>query len=178
MLSQRSQPQNHTVWFCLTEWSRFGRSMETESRQETQLSGLRAVFEGHGKVLETENWKLCNIVNECRQWPVWMQCTSYHDFPQRAGSTMGFVFRRSVWLWFFSFPIARLFTSFVVVVAVQSLCCVRLFGTPWTAACQASLSFTTSQSLLKLMSIESVTHPTISSSVSPFEGGLLWDPTG
>ena len=28
--------------------------------------------------------------------------------------------------------------------------------TPWTAACQASLSFTTSQSLLKLMSIESL----------------------
>ena len=32
----------------------------------------------------------------------------------------------------------------------------RLFATPWTAACQASLSFTTSQSLLKLMSIESM----------------------
>ena len=32
----------------------------------------------------------------------------------------------------------------------------QLFATPWTAACQASLSFTTSQSLLKLMSIESV----------------------
>ena len=30
------------------------------------------------------------------------------------------------------------------------------FVTPWTAACQASLSFTTSQNLLKLMSIESV----------------------
>ena len=33
---------------------------------------------------------------------------------------------------------------------------VRLFGTPWTAACQASLSNTNSQSLPKLMSIESV----------------------
>ena len=39
---------------------------------------------------------------------------------------------------------------------VQSLSHVRLFVTPWTAACQASLSFTISQSLLKLMSIESV----------------------
>ena len=39
---------------------------------------------------------------------------------------------------------------------VQSLSCVLLFATPWTAACQASLSFTASQSLLKLMSIESV----------------------
>ena len=34
--------------------------------------------------------------------------------------------------------------------------CVRLFVTLWTAARQASLSFTISQSLLKLMSIESV----------------------
>ena len=42
------------------------------------------------------------------------------------------------------------------------LCCcsvpshVQLFETPWTAACQAPLSFTISQSLLKLTSIESV----------------------
>ena len=36
------------------------------------------------------------------------------------------------------------------------LSCVWLFVTPWTAACQASLSITSSQSLLKLMSIELV----------------------
>ena len=40
--------------------------------------------------------------------------------------------------------------------SVQSLSCVRLFATPWTAACQASLPITNSQSLLKLMSIELV----------------------
>ena len=40
--------------------------------------------------------------------------------------------------------------------SVQSLSCVRLFVTPWTAARQASLSITSSQSLLKLKSIESV----------------------
>ena len=39
---------------------------------------------------------------------------------------------------------------------VQLLSCARLFVTPWTAALQASLSFTISWSLLKLMSIESV----------------------
>ena len=38
-------------------------------------------------------------------------------------------------------------------VVVQSLICVRLCN-PWPAACQASLSFTISRSLLKLMSIE------------------------
>ena len=40
--------------------------------------------------------------------------------------------------------------------SVQSLSCVRLFETPWTAAHQASLSITNSQSLPKLMSIELV----------------------
>ena len=40
--------------------------------------------------------------------------------------------------------------------SVQLLSRVRLFVTPWIAACQASLSFTISQSLLKLMSIELV----------------------
>ena len=40
--------------------------------------------------------------------------------------------------------------------SVQSLSCVQLFATPWTAACQVSLSITNSRSLPKLMSIESV----------------------
>ena len=40
--------------------------------------------------------------------------------------------------------------------SVQSLSHSRLFATPWTAARQASLSIANSQSLLKLMSIESV----------------------
>ena len=48
---------------------------------------------------------------------------------------------------------AVLFTKFN---SVQSLSCVQLFVTPWTAAHQVSLFFTNSQSLLKLMSIKSV----------------------
>ena len=44
----------------------------------------------------------------------------------------------------------------IVVVVVQSLSHVWLFETPWTAARQASLSFTVSRSLFKLMSIESM----------------------
>ena len=39
---------------------------------------------------------------------------------------------------------------------VQALRQVQLFVAPWTVACQVSLSITNSQSLLKLMSIESV----------------------
>ena len=40
--------------------------------------------------------------------------------------------------------------------SVQLLSRVRLFATPWSSACQASLSTTNSRSLLKLTSIESV----------------------
>ena len=40
--------------------------------------------------------------------------------------------------------------------SVQSFSCVQLFVTPWTTACQASLSITNSRSSPKLMSIESV----------------------
>ena len=40
--------------------------------------------------------------------------------------------------------------------SVQSFSCVQFFATPWTAARQASLSITNSQSLLRLMSTESV----------------------
>ena len=43
--------------------------------------------------------------------------------------------------------------------AVQSLSCVRLFATPWIAACQAFLFFTISQSLLKLLFVESAMPP-------------------
>ena len=53
-------------------------------------------------------------------------------------------------LWRSAFFMIQLFSS------VQSLSCVQLFETPWTAGCQAPLSFTISQSLFQLMSIESV----------------------
>ena len=52
--------------------------------------------------------------------------------------------------------------------SVQSLSRVRLFATPWIAACQTSLSITISRSSLRLTSIESVMHPATSSSVVPF----------
>ena len=48
--------------------------------------------------------------------------------------------------------ISKYFNNFIF----QSLSCVEFFVTPWTAACQASLSYTISLSLLKLMSTESM----------------------
>ena len=47
-------------------------------------------------------------------------------------------------------------TDLSTISSVQLLSHVQLFATPWTTACQASLSMTNSQSWLKLMSIESV----------------------
>ena len=47
----------------------------------------------------------------------------------------------------------------ICIVVDQPLNCVQLLVTPWTAAYQASLSFTIFRNLLKLMSIESVMPP-------------------
>ena len=63
----------------------------------------------------------------------------------------------------------------VTVSSVQLLSHIQLFVTPWTAACQASLSITNSQKLLKLMSIQLVMqsnhhifhHPLLLPSIFP-----------
>ena len=62
--------------------------------------------------------------------------------------------------------------AYLMFSSVQLLSCVRLFVTPWTAACQASLSITNSWTLLKLTSIVLVCHLTISSSVVHFSSNL------
>ena len=54
-----------------------------------------------------------------------------------------------------------------VIFVVQFLSCVLLFVTPWTAVCQVSLSSTVFQSLLKVMSVESV---------MPSNYLILWHP--
>ena len=55
---------------------------------------------------------------------------------------------------------------------VQSFSHVWLFATPWTPAFQAPLTFTISQSLFKLMSIELTRPSNLSSSVAPFSSWL------
>ena len=60
--------------------------------------------------------------------------------------------------------------------SVQLLTHVRLFATPWNAACQVSLSITNSRSLLRLMSIESVmpsNHLVLCYPPSPFAFSLF-----
>ena len=66
----------------------------------------------------------------------------------------------------FWLPWNYLFKNIIVVFKLISHA--WLFVIPWNAACQASLSFTISQSLLKLMYTEVMMHPTISPSIAPF----------
>ena len=56
--------------------------------------------------------------------------------------------------------------------SVQSLSLVQLFVSPWTSACQASLSFTISWSFSNSCPLSQRYHPTISSSVVPFSSCL------
>ena len=66
------------------------------------------------------------------------------------------------------------------IVVVQSLSRVQLFATPWTAAWQTFLSFTISQSLLKLMSIDAIqpfhllSSPSLALSLSQHQGLFQW----
>ena len=63
----------------------------------------------------------------------------------------------SSWFTLFWGPACRILSmTLLASVVVHVLSRVWLFATPWTAACQASLTITSSQSLLKLMSIELV----------------------
>ena len=68
------------------------------------------------------------------------------------------------WVQFPGKELGRAIFAAWLVVIVYSLC----LTTPWTAACQASLSFTISGSLLKLCPLIRWCHPSISFSVIPF----------
>ena len=63
-----------------------------------------------------------------------------------------------LFLWFsvFNCYLSHTFSSWLTISSDQSLSRLRLFATPWMAACQSSLSITNSRRLLKLMSLESV----------------------
>ena len=89
-----------------------------------------------------------------------------HSMHEHSISTLLFMFSVS-FISVLQFPVYTSFTSlgkfiprsfilFVVVVVLSPNSHIQLFATTGTAACQASLSFTISQSLLKLMSIEAV----------------------
>ena len=129
----------------------------------------------------------CNILDSLKSnipWHPGANCKwSYLWFQQLICLLSSFSFH--CWFFFLTWPsealsctcVAQEFGKnlYLTLVVVQLLSHVLLFVTPCTAGCQASLSFTISQSLLKFMSIESVMpsnkltlyHPLLLSSVFP-----------
>ena len=145
------------------------------SRQEN-WSGLPFPSPVH----ESEKWKWSRSVVSYSSRPHGLQPTRVlhpWDFPGKSTwvgchclppqhSTAQILIKRNsyslagVW-WFLRFDLNCIFkirewTFSHEFSSVQSLSHVRLFATPWTAACQTFLSITNSRNLLKLMSIQSV----------------------
>ena len=67
-----------------------------------------------------------------------------------------FLFTCMIFGFYFRVLNFRFIFAFIFCCFIQSLSCVWFFATPWTVVCEAFLSFTISQSLLTLMSIQSV----------------------
>jgi len=135
-------------------------------------------------ILDRVRWKL-----QCLKWPVlWSPqnsiCTKVsHDWAYTHTHThtanfSGKELHKSMTarIWDPLGPFWRLATTVSIFlfwfVVVQSLSCVWLFTIPCTAVCQASLSFTISQSLLNSCPLSQWCLPTITSSVTPFSSCL------
>ena len=86
-----------------------------------------------------------------------------------------FLLTKMCWLSWFLFWLIKMCLN-LVISSVQSFSHVQLFVTPWTAACQASLSITNSWSLLKLMSIELMMPSNHLILFSPFFSRLQYFP--
>ena len=84
---------------------------------------------------------ISQYLNHVGTWAIW--CDLHHP---------SFTLQHRGWL----LISPRCFASDWSPLVVQSASHVQLFVTPWAAACQASLSSTSSQSLLKFISIESM----------------------
>ena len=76
--------------------------------------------------------------------------------PRNVTSLDSNLLKEEAWLLLFPIFFGSAPLRNICVVCLQLLSYVQLFVTPWTSACQVSLSFTISQSLCKFMSIESV----------------------
>ena len=118
------------------------------SRQHKEFSDFLCMWrcKSHG-LLILFPWHVPHLCGACN--PVFILRIHHRDWPQSNGCMMTVIF-------LLKFPQV---SPAHVVDDVQSLSPVQLFTTPWTAACQTSLSFTVSWSWLKLMSIESMMPP-------------------
>ena len=114
-------------------------------------------------VMGMEAWHAAvHGVTKIRTWLTnWTELRSIHVASHGSISFYGWVILHCVYMPHLLYPFVCWWTwtfsmSLVQFSWVQSLSRVWLFGIPWTAAHEASLSFTNSWNLFKLMSIESV----------------------
>jgi len=105
------------------------------------------------------------------------KCTGHskHPLPTTQEKTLHMDITRwstlkSDWLYSLQPKMEKLYT------VNKSLSHVQLFVSPWTAACQASLSITNPQSLLKSCPLSQWCHPIISSYVIPFSSHFQYFP--
>ena len=97
----------------------------------------------------------CSLAHFLEIWN-FVSCFLKHLF------LVSLIFSADIFFFLFSFNIIDFESS------VQLLSRVRLFGTPWTTTCQASLSITNSRIYPNSCPLSRWRHPTISSSVVPF----------
>ena len=128
-----------------------------EGETTRSVGGLESLVKTHNSSIVTRYWKVSQLhrssTRRARPEPSLRLLSP--------GSCTGEKCTQEIWLWKLpglSFKRAGGYRKQTLLSfsTVQSLSCVRLFVTPQTAACQASLSITNSWSLLKLMSIESL----------------------
>ena len=121
------------------------------------------------------------VNNPPAMWETWVQSLGWENPLKKGKATHSSILAQRIPWTIHSMELQRVrhdwatltFICIVIILkicfsSVQSLSHVRLFATPQTAAHQASLSITNSQSLPKLMSIELVMPSSISPSVVPF----------
>ena len=151
------------VWLFATQWT--AACQASPSQNLLKLMSIESVMPSNHLIL-------------CR--PLLLQPSMFSSI--RVFSNESALCIRWPKYWSFSFNISPSNESFQ---SVQSLSRVWLFATPWTTARQASLSFTNSQNLPKLMSIESVISsnhlilcPPLLLLPSNFLNSRVWSPLG
>ena len=137
---------------CCQVASVVSNSVRPHRRQPTRL---RRPWDSSGKNTGVGCHFLIQCIKVKSETEVAQSCPTVRDHMDCSlpGSSAHGIFQARVLEWI---AIAFSIYASVQFSSVQSLCRVWLFATPWTAACQASLSITKSRSLLKLMSIELV----------------------
>ena len=168
-----SWPRDRTMVSCIaggffTNWV-IKEALSSVEFPEVTRGAVVAAVSGY------QGWLQCGTVPGGSEWGQWRQ---HKGSEEALGASSSILL--SLWL----FPLWLFPPSCLSTLTAQVLCLLTLtstytlssvqfshvwiFATPWTAAHQASLSITNSQSLLKLMSIESVMPSNhLSSSPSP-----------